>query len=83
MPLIPYSCECGASGRKFYTRAVEAKTFLPCTVCGKEMKRRMSAPSNSSKITVDNGSQPRAVEILPNVLELNEERAKKGPNRGD
>lgn len=41
------------------------------------MKKLLSAPSSSSKITVDNGFQARAVEIRPDIVEINEERSNK------
>lgn len=37
----------------------------------------LSSPSSMSKIVVDNGVQARAVEIVPNIVELNQERASK------
>jgi hypothetical protein len=41
------------------------------------MKKLLSAPSSTSKITVDNGVQARAVEINPDIIEINEARANK------
>lgn len=41
------------------------------------MKKILSSPSSSSKISVDNGVQARAVEISPDIIETNEERSKK------
>lgn len=52
-------------------------SFLICTICSKNMKKLLSAPSSSSKITVDNGFQARAVEIRPDIVEINEERSNK------
>jgi hypothetical protein len=52
-----------------------------CSACGGDSKRTLSAPASTSKISVDNGSQSRAVEIVPNIIELNEERRKKEQRR--
>jgi len=41
------------------------------------MKKMLSAPTSLSKVTVDNGFQAKAVEIIPNIIELNEERSSK------
>lgn len=41
------------------------------------MKKQLSAPSSSSKVTVDNGVQARAVEVNPDIVEINEQRANK------
>lgn len=77
MPLIHYLCICDYSATKFFRKAKDAPSSFPCAKCGKEQKKQLSAPSSSSKITVDNGVQSRAVEILPNIIELNEERSSK------
>lgn len=77
MPLIAYSCECKYAIKKFYRSAKDAPTSLTCEKCSKEMKKQLSAPSSQSKIVVDNGIQARSVEIIPNIIEINEERANK------
>lgn len=77
MPLIHYLCECKYSQTKFYRQAKDAPATLPCVKCGKEFKKQLSAPSSTSKITVDNGFQARAVEINPDIVEINRERSEK------
>lgn len=77
MPLIAYKCECGSVSKKFMRMAKDAPSSLICAQCGKEAKKTLSAPSSASKITVDNGFQARAVEITPNIVEINEERSNK------
>jgi hypothetical protein len=77
MPLIAYQCECKNVIKKFVRVAKEAPSSLPCTICSKVMKKLLSAPSSTSKIVVDNGVQARAVEINPNIVEINENRANK------
>lgn len=77
MPLIAYQCECKNVIKKFVRTAKDAPSSLICTKCSKEMKKLLSAPSSTSKIVVDNGVQARAVEINPNIVEINEARANK------
>lgn len=79
MPLINYVCECKHSVSKFYRQAKEAPAVLTCSrpECGKNAKKSLKAPSSVSKIVVDNGVQARAVEINPDIIEINEARANK------
>ena len=77
MPLITYACECAHSEKKFFRRSADAPPVIPCKMCNRVMKKSLSSPSSSSKITVDNGVQARAVEITPNIIEINQERASK------
>jgi len=77
MPLIAYTCECKHSKSKLFRRVAEAPATISCDICGKEMKKTLSSPTQSSKITVDNGFQARAVEIVPDIIEINEERSRK------
>jgi hypothetical protein len=77
MPIFAYSCEEKHLVKKFYRSAKDAPTCLICDECKKEMKKMLSAPSSGSKIVVDNGFQARAVEITPNIIEINQERANK------
>lgn len=77
MPLIAYACECGSVNKKFIRMAKDVPSFLICAICSKKMKKLLSAGSQSSKILVDNGVQARAVEINPDIVEINEERSNK------
>lgn len=77
MPIMAYSCECGNVNKKFYRSAKDSPTSLICDKCQKNMKKMLSSPSSVSKIVVDNGIQARAVEIVPNIVELNQERSNK------
>jgi hypothetical protein len=83
MPLIAYQCECGCVDKKFVRAASNAPSSLICKVCAKTMKKLLSAPSSSSKISIDNGFQARAVEITPNIVEINEERSNKNLREED
>jgi hypothetical protein len=75
MPIIVYSCECKNTVKKFVRSVRNLPASLPCHKCGKELTRTLSAPSNLSKVTVDNGFQARSVEIVPNIIEIMEERS--------
>lgn len=77
MPLISYICECKHSDKKFYRRAKDAPATFLCKICGLAMKKALSVPSTSSKIVIDNGFQARAVEVIPDIVELNEQRSNK------
>lgn len=78
MPLIAYACSCGNIEKKFMRQAKDVPAFFPCTKCNKDLlKKQLSSPSSSSKITVDNGVQARAVEIVPDIIEINKARSEK------
>ena len=78
MPLIAYACSCGNSERKFVRQAKEAPASFICSKCNNDsMKKQLSSPSSSSKIVVDNGVQARAVEIVPDIIEINKARSEK------
>lgn len=77
MPLIAYGCNCGHSLKKYTRQAKDAPASILCPKCNTDMKKLLSAPSSSSKITVDNGIQARAIEIMPDIIEINEARSKK------
>ncbi len=78
MPLIAYKCNCGHLISKYERQVSNVPAVLTCPFCKTDtLKKILSAPSSSSKITVDNGVQARAVEIDPNIIEMNQERANK------
>lgn len=80
MPLFHYSCMqrgCGHGSSKFYRQAKDAPAVLPCDVCKQDSKKQLKAPNSTSKIVVDNGLQARAVEVNPDIIEINKERANK------
>ncbi len=83
MPMIKYRCQCGHTPSKLVKRAIDAPSELDCNKCGKKAKRTLSSPASTSKITVDNGLQARAVEMHPNIEEINRERSTKPADRGD
>lgn len=77
MPIILYSCPCGHSSKKFFRQAKQAPASFLCEKCKKDMKKELRSPTNGSTIVIDNGVQARAVEIIPNIIELNEEKSNK------
>ena len=77
MPLIAYACECSHSEKKFFRKSKDVPSTITCMKCEKLMKKILSSPSSSSKITVDNGIQARAVEITPDIVEINKARSEK------
>lgn len=77
MPMINYACECGHSAKKIFRRAEGITSTILCEKCGKEMTKLLSAPTQSSKISIDNGVQARRVEVSPDIIEVMEERSKK------
>lgn len=77
MPLIAYSCSSGHKSKKFFRESKTSPATLVCDKCGEEMNRLLSSPSSLSKIVIDNGIQSRAVEVDPNIVEINEERSQK------
>lgn len=78
MPLIAYQCNCGHIEKKFMRQAKNVPASFLCPKCNTDqMKKLLSSPSSSSKITVDNGVQARAVEIVPDIIEINKARSEK------
>lgn len=76
MPIIAYSCNKHVI-KKFYRSATDAPAHLVCETCGDLAGKLLSAPSSTSKITVDNGFQARAVEVNPDIVEINKARSEK------
>lgn len=84
MPMISYKCtSCHNCFGVLVQNAKTAEPHYACKKCGSLSKKTLSAPNSSSKIIVGAENQARAVEIYPDVIELNQERSKNGYNRGD
>lgn len=78
MPLIVYACTCGNIEKRLIRQVKDIPAFFPCLKCNvNQLKKQLSSPSSSSKITVDNGVQARSVEITPNIIEINKARSEK------
>jgi len=77
MQIIAYSCSCKNLTKKFYRLGKDAPAYVLCDRCGLQMKKLLSPPSSTSKVTVDNGFQARAVEVNPDIVQINKERSEK------
>lgn len=77
MPIIAYSCECNTIQKKFFRQVRDVPAFLVCPTCNKQAKKMLSSPSSSSKIIIDNGHQAKAVEVAPDIIEINKARSEK------
>jgi tetraacyldisaccharide-1-P 4'-kinase len=79
MPLISYGGKCGHSVNKFHRQAKEAPAEIACPAddCYHQLKKQMKAPNSTSKVVMDNGFQARAVEINPEIVEINQARSDK------
>jgi len=77
MPLFHYVCECNHSVSKFHRQVASAPALITCEKCGKDAKKTLKAPASVSKVIVDNGFQARAVEVNPEIIEINKARSEK------
>jgi len=81
MPRISYKCEaCGETKKKYYSKAKSIKNTIECE-CGEEMARKLSSPSNKSKMIVDNGVQAKATELDRDIVDIIEDREKASTKR--
>lgn len=84
MPLIAYSCNCGHNFSKMIRQAKDAPAVFVCPSCKNESaKKQLSSPSQSSKIVIDNGVQARAVEVVPDIIEINKARSERNYREED
>jgi hypothetical protein len=83
MPMIHYICNaCGFHLKQILRRPPYPSTLI-CEKCNGSMTKELSAPSQSSKISVDNGVQARRVEISPDIIETNKARSEKNYHEED
>ena len=75
MPLINYVCSCGEGYKKYFKAAKEASTTIDCK-CGLKAKKSFGATSSSHKMVIDNGLMARRLEIDPEIMEINDVRAR-------
>jgi len=55
-----------------------------CPICGDlKLTRQLGAPASVSKITIDNGSMAKSVDINPEIIMDNIKRSKGEPDRGE
>lgn len=75
MPLISYLCSCGELLKKYVKSAKDVPVSHICSKCGLEARKCFGTTSSSVKITIDNGLMARAIEVDPNITEINDERS--------
>lgn len=75
MPLINYTCECNFFKNKLFRNPKESPNTIKCEKCGKDMKKNISSPSNSHKIIIDDGFMAKSIEIIPDIVEINQQRS--------
>ena len=83
MPRILYTCvdkKCNKVDA-YLLKVNEISSEKRCRACKGVAKRTLAAPASTSKISIDNGFQSKSVEIVPNIIELNEERRNKEKRR--
>lgn len=86
MPLISYQCQkCGLKKDRLVKPADVKKLSdtesCPSPGCEGKFVRTLGAPKSVSKIIIDDG-QAKAIEVMPDIQEIMDEAADKGPNRG-
>lgn len=86
MPLISYKCEkCGLKKDRLVSpkqlKTLPDKDVCPSAGCGGDFIRLLGAPKSVSKIIIDDG-QAKAIEVMPDIQEILDRAADKGPDRG-
>jgi hypothetical protein len=86
MPMILYRCsKCGFEKNRFIrpkdVKSLAINEICPRTDCGGKYERILGTPKSTSKIIIDDG-QPRALEVMPDIQEIMDQSADKGPDRG-
>lgn len=80
--LIKFECnnpECDNNISKFFKSAADIPPFLDCGGCGVgKLERILGAPTSNSTQIIDNGVQPRQVELMNAVVEKEQERLREG-----
>lgn len=74
MPRIKYKCKCGNEKKKFFSSSNKVSNSIICELCGVDMKRTLSGPSQKSTIVVDNGVQAKSTELNREIIEIIEDR---------
>lgn len=77
MPLINYTCSCGEVQKKYFKSAKDATLTVKCSKCNAEVRKGFGNTSSSHKVTMDNGLVARAIEISPDIMEINDARSAK------
>lgn len=83
MPIIKYVCNCEEIQKKYFKMAKDAPSFIKCK-CGANAPKRFGSVSIGHKIIIDNGLMAKAVELQsPDIMEINDERARKDQTEDD
>lgn len=77
MPLISYACSCGNVFNKYQKSPKDAPTTVPCDKCGLDAKKSFGVTSNSHKITIDQPGMSRRIDVLPDIMQILDERSAK------
>jgi ribosomal protein L24E len=76
--MIKFLCnnpDCDNNIAKLYTDSKTIPPFLDCGQCGTgKLERTLSSPSSKSTQFIDNGIQPRRVEVTSEVVEKERKR---------
>ena len=78
MPMINFACnnpECDNNIDKIFQSVKTIPPFLDCGACGTgKLERQLSSPGSHKTQIVDNGIQPRQLEIVDEVVEKETKR---------
>lgn len=78
MPMIKFECNnssCRNAIDKFFTNTKKVPDQLDCGACGTgKLERQLGAPTSKSTQIIDNGIQPRKIEIMNEVVEKERNR---------
>lgn len=82
MPQIFFVCtECDHQVRRFYAasdvKGIPNKSDCPECQAKDGLVRQLGRPASVSKVRIDNGLQSKAVEIRPDIIEINEKASNK------
>jgi putative FmdB family regulatory protein len=75
MPLVEYVCSSCEHKESSLVKNKDLKSIKgrkKCPKCQKEdvFVRQLKSPTSNSKMVIDNGNMPRAIEVLRNVEEI-------------
>lgn len=77
MPIFSYICEDSHVTKKFIRQVKDVPQTVECPECKKDAKKTLGEPMSVSKVIIDNGLMPRAIEVHPDIGKINVERSKK------
>ena len=82
MPLIEFKCnKCGHLKNKMVQskelKGLASKEACPSCNAENSLIRMLGGAASVSKMTIDNGSMAKSVEVITNIIELGKERSEK------